>query len=280
TFAVIPAHLTIAPTSQDFSSVTIGGMSSVVDFTLTNDGGAASGTISASVNDTSSYTVTGGTCPGTSVPAGQSCTVKVRFNPIAPAGAKPATLTVSASPGGSPTSSLSGTALTAGQLSVMAGSKDYGSLAVGTTSSETVFMVMNTGQSSAGTSTALMASLTDTANFSISSNTCGTTLAAGASCSVGVVFTPATVGAKSASLTVSASPGGSPSASLTGTGTALLTVTPAGTGTGTVSSTPAGISCGATCAATFSSSPVTLTATSDASSNFTGWSGGGCSGTG
>ena len=60
-----------------------------------------------------------------------------------------------------------------------------------------------------------------------------------------------------------------------------LTVTKAGNGTGTVTSAPAGINCGATCSASFSSGTVvTLTATPGAGQNFTGWSGGGCSGTG
>jgi hypothetical protein len=60
-----------------------------------------------------------------------------------------------------------------------------------------------------------------------------------------------------------------------------LTVTKAGAGSGTVSSSPAGISCGAVCSAPFvSPSTVTLTATADSGSGFTGWSGGGCSGTG
>ncbi|MDC4223902.1 MAG: PA14 domain-containing protein [Candidatus Manganitrophus sp.] len=60
-----------------------------------------------------------------------------------------------------------------------------------------------------------------------------------------------------------------------------LAVTKAGTGTGTVGSSPAGIDCGATCSASFSSgSSVTLTATASANSDFTGWSGAGCSGTG
>jgi hypothetical protein len=60
-----------------------------------------------------------------------------------------------------------------------------------------------------------------------------------------------------------------------------LTVTKGGTGSGTVTSSPAGIACGATCSAAFASgSSVTLTATPAAGSTFTGWSGGGCSGTG
>jgi subtilisin family serine protease len=60
-----------------------------------------------------------------------------------------------------------------------------------------------------------------------------------------------------------------------------LSVTKGGTGTGSVTSSPAGINCGSTCAASFDSgASVTLTATAAAGSDFTGWSGGGCSGTG
>jgi hypothetical protein len=61
----------------------------------------------------------------------------------------------------------------------------------------------------------------------------------------------------------------------------MLTVSKAGTGSGTVTSSPAGINCGSACSAPFASgTSVTLTATAAAGSTFTGWSGGGCSGTG
>lgn len=53
-----------------------------------------------------------------------------------------------------------------------------------------------------------------------------------------------------------------------------LSVTRAGSGSGAVTSSPAGIDCGATCTATFDGgAAVTLTATAAAGSNFTGWSG-------
>jgi len=50
-------------------------------------------------------------------------------------------------------------------------------------------------------------------------------------------------------------------------------------GTGSVSSNPAGINCPTNCSAPFDKGTVTLTATADPGSTFTGWSGGGCSGT-
>ena len=60
-----------------------------------------------------------------------------------------------------------------------------------------------------------------------------------------------------------------------------LTVTKSGTGNGTVTSDVGGISCGATCSATYpGGTVVTLTAAQNGTSVFTGWSGGGCTGTG
>jgi hypothetical protein len=61
----------------------------------------------------------------------------------------------------------------------------------------------------------------------------------------------------------------------------LLSVTKNGSGAGTVSSSPAGIDCGATCASRYNDgTSVTLTATPAAGSRFAAWSGAGCSGTG
>ena len=60
----------------------------------------------------------------------------------------------------------------------------------------------------------------------------------------------------------------------------VVTVSRAGTGTGTVTSSPIGIICGATCAASFNhGATVTLTASAAMGSTFAGWSGA-CTGTG
>ena len=60
-----------------------------------------------------------------------------------------------------------------------------------------------------------------------------------------------------------------------------LTVTRDGTGTGTVTSSPAGINCGNDCTETVNTGTmITLTAAANSDSLFSGWTGGGCSGTG
>jgi phospholipase C len=73
--------------------------------------------------------------------------------------------------------------------------------------------------------------------------------------------------------------GGGGNSSSFPTGSVQLTVQAAGAGGGTISSNPAGINCGQSCSANFSSgTQVTLTASPAANSFFTGWSGA-CSGT-
>src|SRR5439155_10133855 len=83
---------------------------------------------------------------------------------------------------------------------------------------------------------------------------------------------------------VTPAPGGGTSAAQTftiGPPMATLSVTSSGSGSGTVTSSPIGIACSPICTGSFTSGTlVTLTAAPGETSAFTGWSGGGCSGTG
>ena len=104
-------------------------------------------------------------------------------------------------------------------------------------------------------------------------------IAPSATCTVSVTFTPTGLGARTASLTVTSNAASSPdNVTLTGTGIGvnsfLVTVVKTGTGSGTVTSSPAGINCAPTCAASFASgSTVTLTTTPAAGSVLGSWTG-------
>jgi hypothetical protein len=91
-------------------------------------------------------------------------------------------------------------------------------VAVGVQSSPQPITVHN-----AGTATVSLTAFTFTggaaADYSISTNTCGATIAAGASCSVSIVFTPSAVGTRHANFNVKNNGGGGSSvATLTGVG--------------------------------------------------------------
>jgi hypothetical protein len=82
------------------------------------------------------------------------------------------------------------------------------------------------------------------------------------------------VGAGTATITATDASGTSASTTLTVVGEANLTVFRTGAGTGTVTSSPAGINCGADCSEVYvSGTVVTLTATAASDSTFAGWSG-------
>ena len=118
-----------------------------------------------------------------------------------------------------------------------------------------------------------------------SGDTCSTqdgTLAPGASCTVFVVFTPATTSSETASLVFTDNSNGIPdstqSVALSGTGSAIptytLTIGESGSGSGTVSSSPSGITCQPTCSASYpSGTSITLTEAPGAGSAFGQWSG-------
>src|SRR5207245_871918 len=117
----------------------------------------------------------------------------------------------------------------------------------------------------------------DSAHFSIAYGSPFTHVGAAATHAVTVRFTPTTTAVASTIISFTAD-GDTLSSLVTGTGVStgsLLTVSQAGAGTGTVTSNPAGISCGATCSASFANGTlVSLTAAPAAGSTFTGWSGG------
>jgi hypothetical protein len=150
----------------------------------------------------------------------------------------------------------------------------FGNVEVGVASGTRTWTLKNTGTLATGT----LALTNDNTAEATATNGCTGTLAAGASCDVVITFKPSAGGARSVTLTLAGTPGGTVTLTLGAHGQYRLTVTTAGTGT--VTSTPAGISCGATCSLLVDPGTVTLKAATTNGSGFffAGWAGGGCAG--
>jgi hypothetical protein len=218
---------TLSPSSASFGNVYVGATGTAQTISLTNTSAgpltitsiALSG---ANVGDFLEST----NCPG-SLGANSSCTISVNFQPTT-TGSRSATLTVTSNASASPqTVSLTGTGL-APTLSLTPTSVSFAGTYLGVTTAGTVITVTNTGGSTVSL-TSIAITGTNIADFTTSANTCQSTLAAGAACTVTVAFAPAEVGSLSASLTITDSASGSPHVvSLTGTGIApTLTFSPA-----------------------------------------------------
>jgi len=272
-----PAALSGSPGPTSFGDVVLGQTTTSVTYTITNDGELASGTVAIALDSsTAGFAITDDTCTATTLAPHATCTFGVAFSPTGP-GAAMTTVRASATPGGEVARDLSANGLSPGAINIVETGHDFTTLAVDATPRTHSFTVTNAGQVATGVP---MPAITGTtAAYAIASTTCTAALAPAATCSVVVRFDPSTVGDKPASLVVTAAPGGSDAATLSGTGFAHVVVTKAGNGAGTVTSNMTGVSCGSACAADFTESPVSLTAATATGSTFTGWTGD-CTGTG
>jgi hypothetical protein len=114
---------------------------------------------------------------------------------------------------------------------------------INTTSAPQTVTLTNSGQATLTIGSIVLGG-TNAADYKITSNTCGSTLNAGAKCTITATFTPSALGARSASITITDNACGSPHAiPLTGKGTEItLTPSPANFGTQTVGTTSAPVS--------------------------------------
>jgi hypothetical protein len=156
----------------------------------------------------------------------QSCVVAVWFAPqAAPASGADFTgvLTASATTGGSTPLTFTGTgrddlSITAitGVSTAIGATYNFSSVTHATVGSEISFTITNAGLVDSG----LLTTGAVGADFVVTSDTCnGQVATAGGSCIVKLKFAPATAGAKTGTLTVSGTPGGTATIALTGTGT-------------------------------------------------------------
>jgi uncharacterized repeat protein (TIGR01451 family) len=237
------ANVTANPAMLAFGSQAQGTSSASQPVVITNVG-------------TTSVTITGiaasanfgetNTCPVTLTAGGgtgSNCSVAVTFTPTA-TGTLTGTLTVTYTSAGSTTTQTTtvtlsgmGTAATGGAITITPTALAFGSQAVSTTSAAQTVTVKNTGTASVNIS-----ALGITGSFAVAmggSGACSseTSLAGGASCTIGVTFTPTDAGAASGTLSVTDNATGSPqTVALSGTGvtsTVVITLAPGGSSTAT-----------------------------------------------
>jgi hypothetical protein len=216
TGTVVAASL--SPTSLSFGSEAVSTKSGTLTATLTNNGNAALSLSSIALTgaNTGDFAETN-TC-GSSVAAGGSCTISVTFDPTT-SGSRSASVSITDNATGSPQSlSLSGTGTTvAAGLSPT--SLAFGSEAVSTASGTLTATLTNSGTAALSLSSIALAGA-NPGDFA-ETNTCGSSVAAGGSCTISVTFDPTTSGSRSASVSITDNATGSPqSLSLSGTGTA------------------------------------------------------------
>ena len=152
---------------------------------------------------------------GSSVAAGNTCSLSVTFAP-ASSGTLNGTLTLTDNAPGSPQSfNLTGTGTV---VQLIPASLSFGNQPVGTTSPGKKITLTNKGNTALSI-TGISITGADPADFA-ETNTCGSGVNSGASCSITVTFSPTATGSRKANVSVSDNGGGSPqTVGLSGTGT-------------------------------------------------------------
>ena len=219
TVTAAPA-VTLTPTSLAFASTLVGSTTAAQTVTIKNSGAATLNLTSETITGTNatSFIKSATTC-GATLAAAATCTVSVEFKPAA-AGALSALLSIADNASGSPQSvTLTGTG-TAPAVTLTPSSLAFAATTVGSTTAAQTVTIKNSGTATLNLTSETITG-TNATSFIKSATTCGTTLAAAATCTVSVEFKPAAAGALSASLSIADNATGSPQAvTLTGTGTA------------------------------------------------------------
>lgn len=193
----------VSPQSLTFGNQAVGTSSQAQTVTLTNTGTSPitiSGILVAGANP-SDFTQVNDVC-GRSLPSGASCTTSVVFNPTA-AGGRNATLLIAdngSATGGFHDITLNGTGTALPIVSLSSTSLAFGDQNVGTASTALNVTLSNTGNATLNIVGITLGGV-NAANFT-ETNTCGSSVNAGNSCTVSVTFTPATTGARAGTLTI------------------------------------------------------------------------------
>ena len=207
----------LSPGSLTFGSEPVTAASAPLTVTLSNTGSAALGVTSIALAGTNASDFAQTNNCGSSVAAGANCTISVTFKPAA-TGTRTATVTVTDGAAGSPQSvSLTGTG-TAAAASLSPTSLTFGNEPVDMISSSQVVTLNNTG-SAALSITSIAFTGADATDFT-QVDACGASVAAGGNCTIAILFTPAAIGTRVASLGITDNASGSPqTVPLSGAGT-------------------------------------------------------------
>ncbi len=198
-----PPEFSVSPGSLTFAAQPVGVPSSAQTLTVKNIGDADAARVDFSISGLqagsfSAPAVTN-TC-GATLTAGSTCTVQVVFTPVSSGGAQATLNLTSSNAKPFPGVPLNGTGQTVAGLNVSPAQLTFNPQALNQASVAQAVTVSNTGGTSAADLT-----LTVSGPFGLSQNNCGTSLAAGASCTAGVVFTPTSPGNLTGMLTVRSS---------------------------------------------------------------------------
>ncbi len=220
TTGLVPA-VNLSPTSLTFGNQAPGTTSAAQAVTLTNNGLSALSISSIAVTGTNAgdFAQTNN-CPN-SLAAGASCTINVTFTPTTN-GSRTASVTITDSAPDSPQNvALKGTGYTNAPAATLSPTSiSFGNQAVGSSTPSQAVTLTNTGTLSLSISSIGFTG-TNASDFG-QTNNCpsgSSTLAANASCTINVTFSPGATGSRSASLTLTDNASDSPqSVALTGTG--------------------------------------------------------------
>jgi CSLREA domain-containing protein len=212
-----------SPDSLDFGEQPVGTSGSPMTLTLTNEFGSdiVIGTATLGGTDAASFEIGTDACSGTTLANGDTCDIDVSFLTPGPAvGSRSATLNVPDDTASALSVDLSGEE-TSPVPSRTPAALAFGDQLMGTSSAAQTVTLSNTGVGDLQIDS-IAASGADAGQFSIGASDCtvahGGVLATAQSCSIHVTFSPASTGAKSASLEMSTDVGDL-STSLAGTGT-------------------------------------------------------------
>ena len=202
----------ISPTSLAFGNQTVGISSASQSVAVTNSGNIPL-TLAANIVGTNAGDFSQTNTCGSSVAAGGSCTISVTFNPTA-TGTRAAALSITDNAPNSPQSvSLGGVGVTP-KVRLSSTSLTFPTQVVLTTSKAGNVTLTNTGLGILN-----LTNIAVTGPFG-QTNTCGTSLNPGGSCSFAVTFSPTTIGTLTGSVSITDNAPNSPhNISLNGTGT-------------------------------------------------------------